>query len=175
MTSTFPNRYSHALPRFNYSPRTGHITIIFAHDPAYPDSTRAQSSSDTWRNQTYLLTAIPAAKPRGLLDNAADFFVGATSALTSPIVSVFSGKAPETSNTITDVQREGLELRDDELSEVDRLDETLDDSPDPVRRVRVIALSATPESNLGANTQTFKRRQWETVSLLANKSMTGAI
>ncbi|GJJ09609.1 Elongation factor 2 [Clathrus columnatus] len=143
MTSRFPSRFSHPLPCFNYSPITGHITLAFAYDPAYPGSghRESESSSGGWRNQTYILTAIPATKPRDLFDDAADFLVGAASALTSPLAAVFSGKALESNNTIADVQRQGIELREDELSEVDRAEETLDDSTDLARRVKVIALS----------------------------------
>ncbi|KAF8528092.1 hypothetical protein BU17DRAFT_38639 [Hysterangium stoloniferum] len=173
VTTPFPNQQSHPLPQFHYSPRTCHITIQFAHDPTYPGFN--QASASTWRDKTYFLTSIPLRKPRGLLDDAADFIQGAASVIANPFASVFGADFPGTSSTsAAEVRRGEFDLREDELLEVDRADEDgVDDSPDPVRRVRVISLLDGAGTSAGALAR--ERRRWEVIPLLRVKAMTGAI
>jgi hypothetical protein len=170
----FPNRLSHPFPQFNYSPTTGQISVTFAYDPAYPGPNRASTAS--WRNRTYLLTSVPARKPRGLLDDASDFLQGAASAISSPFAMALGMRSPDPSASASaaEVQRGEFDLREDELSEIDRAEEDgIDDSPDPLRRVMVISLASGVSQDIGPRTR--DRRRWEVIPLLKAKAMTGTI
>ena len=170
----FPNRLSHPFPQFKYSPTTGQISVSFSYDPTYPGPNRASASS--WRNRSYLLTSIPVRKPRGLLDDASDFFQGAASVISTPFAMAFGVNTPDPSASASaaEVQRGEFDLREDELLEVDRAEEDgIDDSPDPLRRVRVISLASDVNQDVGPRTR--DRRRWEVIPLLRAKAMTGTI
>ena len=171
----FPNRLSHPFPQFNYAPKTGQITVSFSYDPAYPGPNRA--SAAPWQTRTYLLTSVPVRKPRGLIDDASDFIQGAASIISSPFAMALGMRSSpdnSASTSAAEVQRGEFDLREDELSEVDRAEEDgIDDSPDPLRRVRVISLASGVSDGIGPRTR--ERRQWEIISLLKTKAMTGTI
>ncbi|KIJ38431.1 hypothetical protein M422DRAFT_176562 [Sphaerobolus stellatus SS14] len=171
VTNPFPNRASHPLPQFYYSPRTGQISVQFTFDPAYPGP--GQSRRASWRNRTYLLTSVPSRKPRGIIDDANDFIYGAASAIASPFATVFGGGS--TSAPITTEDTAEFDLTENELSEVDRGEEEGDDDdPDPIRQLRVISLAeGSSQQNIGPKTRA--RRQWEVIPLLRSKAMTGAL
>lgn len=121
ITIPYPTRVSHALPSFNYDPVSGHITVTFESDPAFPPPVPPKSAFDAapppysaasptstaaatatqegaaqaWKQKCYLLTSIPSRKPRTFVDDAADFFVSGASFLTSPLAS-FSFAGPST-------------------------------------------------------------------------------
>ncbi|KAF8486715.1 hypothetical protein JB92DRAFT_2799119 [Gautieria morchelliformis] len=170
----FPNRLSHPFPQLHYSATSGQISVSFSYDPAYPGRDRA--SAGTWRDRTYLLTSVPARKPRGLLDDASDFFQGAATAISAPFAMVLGTNKPDpsASASVAEVQRGEFDLREDELSEVDRAEEDgIDDSPDPLRRVRVISLASGVSNDVGPMAR--ERRRWEVIPLLKAKAMTGTI
>jgi len=65
-------------------------------------------------------------------------------------------------------------LREDELLEVDRAEEDgIDDSPEAMRRVRVISLPQGSNQDVGPRAR--ERRRWEIIPLLKTKAMTGPI
>ncbi|KAF8591947.1 hypothetical protein K439DRAFT_1325744 [Ramaria rubella] len=173
VTMPFPNKMSHPLPRFNYSPQTAQISVSFAYDPAHhgPNSDSASLTHD----KTYILSSIPIRKPRGILKDASDFLQVAASAIPSPFAVAFGVLGvtdPSTSASAAEVRRGGFDLREDETSEVDRVEEdSIDDSPDPLRRVRVISLANGAVEDVG--TKTRERRRWEVIPLLKSKAMTG--
>jgi hypothetical protein len=170
----FPNSLSHPHPQFHYLPTSGQISVSFSYEPAYPGQ---GASAGSWRDRTYLLTSVPARKPRGLMDDASDFFQGAASAISSPFAMAFgmpNQPDPSASASVAEVQKGEFDLREDELSEVDRAEEDgIDDSPDPLRRVRVISLASGVTLNVGPMTR--ERRRWEVIPLLKTKAMTGTI
>ncbi|KAF8591943.1 hypothetical protein K439DRAFT_1643920 [Ramaria rubella] len=175
VTMPFPNKMSHPLPRFNYSPQTAQISVSFAYDPAHHGPNSASASLT--RDKTYILSSIPIRKPRGILDDASDFLQGAASAISSPFAVAFGVRGvtdPSTSASAAEVRRGEFDLREDEVSEVDRVEEdSIDDSPDPLRRVRVISLANGVIEDVG--TKTRERRRWEVIPLLKSKAMTGPI
>ena len=82
--------------------------------------------------------------------------------------------APSASASATEVQKGEFDLREDELSEVDRVEEDgIDDSPDPLRRVRVISLASGVDEDVGPRSR--ERRRWEIIPLLKSKAKTGPI
>jgi len=106
------------------------------------------------------------------MDDASDFLQGAAAAISTPFASVLGmSGTPAPQTTVDDTG--DIDLREDELSEVDRGEEELDDHPDPIRRVRVISLPYGAPQNVGPNTKA--RRQWEVIPLLKSKAMTGAM
>lgn len=149
------------------------ISVFFAYDPGYPGPNRASATS--WRSRSYLLTSVPVRRPRGLFDDASDFLQGAASAISSPFAMALGMQnAPSASASAADVQKGEFDLREDELSEVDRAEEDgIDDSPDPVRRVRVISLASGVGDDVGPRAR--ERRRWEIIPLLRSKAMTGTI
>lgn len=114
-------------------------------------------------------------KPRGLLDDASDFFQGAASAISSPFALALGMRGVgEPSASAAEVQKGEFDLREDELLEVDRAEEDgVDDAPDPLRRVRVISLAPDTDEDIGPRTK--ERRRWEVIPLLKAKAMTGTI
>src|ERR1700761_8847795 len=97
MTHPFPNYYSHALPRFQYSPRTGQISVIFSSDPTYAHhavTTTGGSTSSNWLSKKFVLTTLPMRRERSLVDDATDFIASTTSLLTNPVSNFFAPKSP---------------------------------------------------------------------------------
>lgn len=106
IAANFPSPTSHPLPTFSYDPVTGHITVAFETDPAYPPPLPpkddfemvASPSNDgldsrtgpakAWKQKTYLLTSIPQQKPRTLVDDAAEFFTSSAALIASPFTSM---------------------------------------------------------------------------------------
>lgn len=147
----YPNHYSHAIPKFRYSEQTGEITVTFEADPAYPDS-----SNGLWRTMTYNLTAIPMRKPRTFLDDASEAI---SSVLRSPL-SLFSVGGARSEHEVN----EEFNLREDELEERDwGEDAEVDDSPENMRKVKVVASTEEDLRELG--NQARIRRMWEVLPL----------
>jgi hypothetical protein len=161
----YPNPYSHPLPTWSYDQKTGEIIVNFTHDPSYPEP--GSTKRDDWRTKTYLLTSIPQRRPRTIVDDASQFL---TSAFTDPI-SFLSGK---TKATPEEVFASDIDLREDEVIEEERGEEAeIDDSPDQVRRVRMIAVTkrTTDKAELSENTK--NRRRWQIIPLLNSRRRTG--
>jgi len=150
----FPNAYSHPLPQFHHSPRTGEITVTFDYDPTYPTHS---APSAAWRDKSYHLTAMPTRKPRTFIDDASEML---SSAFQAPF-SLFSGTPkPQTETQVN----EAFDLREDELLEQDRGEYAeVDDSPTPGRKVRVIGTTEEDARSLGAKAR--GRRQWRVMPL----------
>lgn len=149
----YPNHYSHPVPQFRYSEKTGEISVTFEADPAYPDP--PSSSNNVWRTKSYNLTAMPMRKPRSFMDDATEVL---SSALRSPL-SLFSPGAHSEQKL-----NEEFNLREDELEERDRgEDAEVDDSPEDVRKVKVIGFTEDDVKELGDKARI--RRMWEVVPL----------
>ncbi|KAI0031258.1 hypothetical protein K488DRAFT_52469 [Vararia minispora EC-137] len=152
VSQPYPNKYSHSLPSFHYDASTGHVTVTYASDPAYPDGT---NPSGAWRERTYYLTSIPERKPRSVLDDAAEAL---ERTLRSPL-SLFSGL-----QAATTVPEAAFDLREDEIEEQERAEEAeIDDAVDKVRKVRVVGTTVEEDRRLGARAR--ERRVWEVLPL----------
>jgi len=172
MLAPFPNAYSHPLPRFAYSPSTGHIEVRFAADPAYPPPNN--SPSMRWRERHHLVTSIPMRKPPTFqfLTDATDFFANTASLIASPFDAITrgAGAVPVASPIVGE-----FALREDEVVEEERGEEgEVDDSPESHRDMRVISLpmtwSAPDVGPLGGTAHSRERRRWEIVPILREKT-----
>ena len=167
VTYPFPNAESHPLPRFAYHPDTREITVTFAYDPSYPaPSARRDSTSGVWKTKTYYLSSVPVRKPPTLIDNASALL---TSAMSGPLALFGGAKTNATPDMVFDGE---IDLAEGELAEQDRNEaEEVDDSPDPLRPVKVVALH--PEEVAGSSDAARLRRQWEILPLRQTKHRTG--
>ena len=163
----FPNSYSHPLPRFSYDRETKHISVTFATDPSYP-APKDVNKWEAWKEMTFLVTAVPSRKPRGIIDDTSDLL---SSAITTPL-SLFGALKPTSSATPETVFSSGeIDLREDEILEQERSEEgEVDDSPERRREVRVLALSK--EEVEAASAKAKLRRQWEVVPLRNSRRST---
>ncbi|KAI0361487.1 WD40 repeat-like protein [Trametes cingulata] len=162
----FPNAYSHPLPRFVYHAETKEITVTFASDPSYPSS-RRDSTSGAWKEKTYYLSSVPVRRPPSLMDNASALL---NSAISAPLA-LFGGKGGShaTPEQVFDGE---IDLTENELAEQDRNEaEEIDDSPDWLRPVKVIALTAEEAAN--ASEKAKSRRRWEILPIRITKHRTG--
>lgn len=173
VTLPFPNAYSHPLPRFAYDVATQEIIVTFAVDPSYYNRSaspisRRESGGAAWSEKTYYLSSVPVRKPPTMIDNASALF---TSAMSGPL-SLFGGmKASSTPEEVFDGE---IDLTEGELAEQDRNEaEEIDDSPDLLRPVKVVAL--TPDEVVGSSEKAKLRRKWEILPLRATKHRTGAL
>jgi len=166
----FPNPYSHPLPRFSYNPETRHIAVTFSADPSYPTSGSDRAAiTSTWKEKVYLLTSLPSRRPRTIIDDASNFF---NSALASPLSLFNSFGGAGSSATPENVFSSGdIDLREDEILEQERSEEgEVDDSPEKLRHVRVLALAK--EEVHAASERAELRRQWVVIPLRTSKSRT---
>ncbi|KAI5122356.1 hypothetical protein M0805_004114 [Coniferiporia weirii] len=163
----YPNAYSHPLPQFWYSSSTKQIIVRFQCDPFYPDPTPNVPPSSAWRQNSYLLSSVPLRKPRTLLENASDVFTNVIVNPLSPLTSIFGG-TPK-SATAQEVYNSDIDLREDELLEEDRGEgEEADDSPENMRRVRVLSVN---EGEQGITEATKRRRAWEVIPLRRSRAL----
>ena len=168
VTLPFPNAYSHALPRFAYNANTKEVTVTFASDPSYPagPESRRESMSAAWKEKTYYLSSVPVRKPPTLIDNASALL---TSAMSGPLALFGGAKTNATPDMVFDGE---IDLAEGELAEQDRNEaEEVDDSPDPLRPVKVVALHL--EEVAGSSDAARLRRQWEILPLRQTKHRTG--
>lgn len=87
----------------------------------------------------------------------------------TPLASLF-GKAPAPSATVEDVYRGDIDLREDELLEEDRAEgEEIDDSPENIRRVRVIGVAEGEDLSLTEATKL--RRRWEVLPIRRSRAL----
>ncbi|KAJ3575227.1 hypothetical protein NP233_g1225 [Leucocoprinus birnbaumii] len=171
----YPNAYSHPLPKFHYDSRNGEITVHFNHDPDYPTSSTSPatigraSQSDSWRNKNYYLVSQPMRKPRTIIDDASEIL---TTAISSPINffgGAFGGKTASKPDEVFDGN---IDLKEDDVVDEDRGEEgEIDDSPDPLRHVRMVSIIKGSEGGLSEKAQ--RRRKWAVSSLRRINARTG--
>ncbi|OCB87135.1 hypothetical protein A7U60_g5872 [Sanghuangporus baumii] len=128
----YPNAFSHPLPQFWYSATSKQIFVRHQCDPSFPDPS---VSSNAWRQRSYILSSVPMRKPRSFLENASDAL---NSVFTNPLTSIFGATSQA---TVREVHDSDIDLREHEVLEEDRGEgEEADDSPEPLRKVAVVAL-----------------------------------
>jgi hypothetical protein len=72
--------------------------------------------------------------------------------------------------------KRGIDLGDDEVLEEERGEEAeVDDSPDLMRRVKMITTTKPTEEDHGLLEKAKKRRHWEIVSIRTTDARTGSI
>ncbi|KIY73512.1 hypothetical protein CYLTODRAFT_365541 [Cylindrobasidium torrendii FP15055 ss-10] len=166
VSEPYPNQYSHPLPNFSFHKDTAEIIVKYACDPSYPST--EQTSSETWRNTKYVLTSMPRRKPKTFVDDATQFLTNTWSSS----VSLFSGQGV-TQSTPEDVASSGVDLKEDEVLQEEWGEEAeVDDSLDPHRDARVVAVRETGLEDLNEKAQ--KRRQWVIESLRVSDKRTAA-
>jgi len=145
---------------------------MFSSDPAYPPLPQVYGTRSEWTKRSYILSSIPMRKPPTFIDNASAFI---STSIAAPLSSFFTGESP-TRATPDEVFSGGdIDLKEDEVLEEDRGEEgEVDDSPEPVRRVRVLSITdkVKEERVLGEKAKT--RRRWEVISLRKTKQRTGS-
>ncbi|KZT02499.1 WD40 repeat-like protein [Laetiporus sulphureus 93-53] len=171
----FPNSYSHPLPRFSHDRQTHNINVTFAMDPSNTTSTSKsvrRTSVDAWKEKVYLLSSIPARKPRTVVDDASEMF---TNAIASPLTFFGSFGKTRSGATPENVFSSGdIDLREDEILEQDRTEEgEVDDSPEKRREVRVLTLA---KEELDAASEKAKlRRRWIVTPIRLSKNHTSTL
>ena len=126
----FPNAYSHPLPRFSYEQETRQITVTFTCDPSYPSSASGRDAAvSAWKDNTYMMAALPIRKPRTILDDATALL---SNAISSPL-SLFGGHSAPANTRPHEVFDDGdIDLREDEILEQERaFPQTCPDALDP--------------------------------------------
>ncbi|KAH9081439.1 hypothetical protein EDB83DRAFT_2214040 [Lactarius deliciosus] len=152
-TQPYPNAYSHPLPRFRYDGTDRFLTADFECDPAFAGGT-------AWRAETFYVTAIPRRRRRTILDGASGALA---SAFRNPL-SLLGGKQVTAQDPVAAGTDDTSNLREDEVEELDRGDETeVDDDPARDRAVRVVGM--TLEEHLELGDKALARRRWEVVPL----------
>jgi hypothetical protein len=165
----YPNAYAHPLPTFSYSAQTGEITVTFECDPNYPPPERR---TEAWKSKTYILTAVPLRKPKTIIDEAAAFLTSAISTTGS----FFSGQPlqPVQKATPEEVFDGVIDLGEHEVIEEERGEEAeVDDSAEPGRKLRVIALVEKSEDDKKLSPEARQRRRWQVASLRTVDARTG--
>lgn len=132
--------------------------MTFSCDPSYPPPGSGLAAG-AWQNKTYLLTAIPRRKPRTLIDDASEFI---TSSIMSPI-NFITGAHPAPQARPDEVFNGDIDLTEDEVLEEEKGSEAeVDDSPEPSRLARVVAVSSADKTmkDLLLSEAARSRRQW---------------
>ena len=156
----FPNGFSHPLPQFYYSEQTQQISVTFSYPPNFANT------SEDWAKNTYLLASKPRVRPKSIIEHATDFFSVAMTSSKSMISGVGHNKARP--DQVFD-QGE-IDLRDDEILDLDRGEEgEVDDSPDLLRVVRVVTVSPDDYDKTVAPYKAL-RRKWELLPLRATRA-----
>jgi WD repeat-containing protein 23 len=100
---------------------------------------------------------LPQRRPRDFGDDASKFI---SNALHTPLSFL---KGSHRKATPEDVQGSGIELDEDEVLEEERGEEAeVDDSPDPIRRIRVMTMT---EERYAMVEKAKNRRRWEVTPL----------
>jgi hypothetical protein len=164
----YPNAFSHPLPQFWFSAGTKQILVRFLCDPTFPDLPPDSPPPINWQNKSYLLSSVPASKPRTFLEDASEAFSSFAANPLSPISSFF-GALPRSSSTAEEVLESDIDLREEEVMEEDRGEnEEADDSPEPLRRIRLLTIDGELEQNLTDATKL--RRTFEAIPLRRNRA-----
>ena len=163
----YPNGYSHPLPKFTYSQKSGEIQVYFGCDPAYPPV----AGSNAWADKSYLLTAVPLRKPRTLIDNAADFV---STNIFGPIA-LLTGAPASSKAKPEEVFNGDIDLAEDEVVEEERGEEAeMDNSAEPSRKVTLIAVSSDQKDMLDLllSEKARNRRRWQVLPLRVGNAKT---
>ena len=156
----FPNEFSHPLPQFSYNAKTQQISITFSYPPKFA------KSPDNWADNTYLLASRPRVRPKSVIEQATAFF---STAVTSS-KSLLSGIGHSTPTPDQVFDGGDIDLRDDEILDLDRSEEgEVDDSPDLLRVVGVVTVSPTDYDKTVAPYKAL-RRKWELLPLRAARA-----
>lgn len=164
MSFPYPNPHSHPLPHFWYSNATKEIHVQYQCDPAYPAVASNSTPSNAWRKVPYVLTSVPERKPRTIFEDASEAISTVISNPLSPFTSIFGGLGMNktSTSTVAEVREIDIDLREEELMEEDRgAEEEEDDSPSPLRKVRVVKANEGQQVTLA----TKLRRSWEVIPL----------
>ena len=101
------------------------------------------------------------------MDDAAEAFTSFTANPLSPLSSIFS--LPASKSQAEEVSDSNIDLREDELMEEDRGEnEEADDSPEPLRRIRLVTLDDPQE---GVTEATKLRRSFEVIPLRRSRAL----
>jgi WD repeat-containing protein 23 len=136
------------------------------------------SSSPTspvdWRAKRYILTCIPKRAGRTFVDDAAQLINTTATAITTPFTRLFSPTSPRNAVTADEVAEGDIDLREDETLDIDRAPhEEQDDSPDPLRVVKLVELFGKEDENDQRLSDKARiRRQWEVIPILKEKTRT---
>lgn len=153
----FPNEFSHPLPQFSYDKGTQQISITFSYPPNF------SSSPENWEKNTYLLASKPRVRPKSIIEQASDFI---STAVTSSMTMI-SGVGHNKARPDQVFDQGEIDLRDDEILDLDRGEEgEVDDSPDLLRVVRVVTVSPHDYDKTVAPYKALRRR-WELLPLRA--------
>ncbi|KAF9270722.1 hypothetical protein L218DRAFT_915020 [Marasmius fiardii PR-910] len=153
VTRPHPNRLSHPLPRFSYSPETKEITVEFLCDPIFHGSSFGSGRDD----QIFLLTSKSKRRNPSLFDAATSFINDTLTASAS----LFNGQHKIAAPEPESLAAIGADLDEDEILPEDQGEEAeVDDSPDPMREVRVIAASKRTDDDQGLLANAKIRRKW---------------
>ncbi|KAG7099729.1 hypothetical protein E1B28_001546 [Marasmius oreades] len=166
LTRPYPNRLSHPLPNFFYSPETKEITVAFLCDPRFHASSACRGGS----NQIHLLTSKPKRRDPNLFDTASNFL---NDTLTAS-VSLFGGQAKISAEPGA-LAAIGAELSEDEILPEDQGEEAeVDDSPDPMREICMISIKKRTEDDQGLVAKARTRRKWLVEAISATDARTGS-
>ncbi|KAF9229039.1 hypothetical protein BS17DRAFT_770944 [Gyrodon lividus] len=159
VSKPYPNAYSHPLPQFSYNRATQQISVVFSCDPTYPP--HGTGASNAWRRKKYILSSVPLRKPKSLMDNASDFL---STAVATPFSFLSGGLSMKPKSSPEEVFGGDIDLGEDEMLEQDRGEEgEVDDSPELVRKLRVVAID--PRDAPPEETNAKKRKQWQVLGL----------
>lgn len=135
-------------------------------------------AADSWKTRVYLLTALPARKPKTLLDDAAAFLASTASILAFPFSAAPSSSLSSPGAGHTHPSSDGVvrqrthidsgeyDLRESEIVEEERAEaEEVDDDPDPTRRVKVYGFRPRDLAEGAGNPRARERRRWEIVPI----------
>ena len=117
------------------------------------------------------MTSIPMRKPPSLIENASEVL---TNAFTAPLAFI-SGRRASSEATPEAVFSSGdFDLKEDEILEQERSEEgEVDDSPEKLRRVRVVGLTKEDDRTRGEKAK--QRSRWQIIPIRSHKSRTGTI
>ncbi|KAJ8084591.1 hypothetical protein PM082_003364 [Marasmius tenuissimus] len=175
ITRPFPS-HSHPLPKFSYSEETQEISVTFSCDPNYYDSRSIDytTSESAWKNKIFLLVSKPKRRDPNMFDVASNFV---SNTLTSSAYNLFGGRPSQQTIAAEPgaLAAIGAELDEDEILDDERGEEAeVDDSPDPLRRVRMITTHRSTVDDFNLVNTARNRRRWLVETISAMDARTGS-
>ncbi|KAK1229782.1 hypothetical protein PQX77_007159, partial [Marasmius sp. AFHP31] len=176
ITRPFPSHSSHPLPKFSYSEETQEISVAFSCDPNYYDSRSIDytTSESAWKNKIFLLVSKPKRRDPNMFDVASHFV---SNTLTSSAYNLFGGRPSQQTIAAEPgaLAAIGAELDEDEILDSERGEEAeVDDSPDPLRRVRMITTHRSTVDDFNLVNTARNRRRWLVETISAMDARTGS-
>ncbi|KAL0570843.1 hypothetical protein V5O48_011115 [Marasmius crinis-equi] len=176
ITRPYPSHLSHPLPKFSYSEETQEISVTFLCDPNYYDSRSIDySTSDaTWKNKIHLLVSKPKPRNSNIFDAASNFV---NNTIASGAYSLFGGGGQRAIAAEPGALAAiGAELGEDEILDEEQGEEAeLDDSPDPLRRVRMITTHKRTVDDRNLVHSARNRRRWLVELVSASDARTSGL